>query len=208
MISPQEFMNYLQNGEIPPSAPYGTSIFGNDLRIYLDDETLWKIKSECKEEYMMWAIVTREWTERLADWIGDRKCLEIMAGSGWLSKALSEFGVDIIATDDFSWGFHKKHRKYVFPIEKMNATLAIRLNTDREILIVSWPYMDRAIEYACREWGNERPIVYIGEDYGGCTATDYFHKNFQKDHSAPRIPLLTWPGIHDEIMIGKWINKT
>ena len=36
----------------------------------------------------MWAIVDKTWTARLAAWIAGRRVLEVMAGAGWLAKAL------------------------------------------------------------------------------------------------------------------------
>lgn len=43
------------------------------------------------------------WIRPLAKWIGSRHCLEIMCGSGALSYALRTCGVQVIATDNFSW---------------------------------------------------------------------------------------------------------
>ena len=73
------------------------------------------------------------------------------------------------------------------------------------ILVVSWPpYESNTIVEVCEEWGLERPIVYIGEDQGGCNAPDAFFDKFDKDEEAPHMPLLAWPGIHDYVAIGYW----
>lgn len=50
-----------------------------------------------------YCFLSNNWLRPLASWIGTRKCLEIMGGSGALSKGLQNFGVDIRCTDDFSW---------------------------------------------------------------------------------------------------------
>ncbi|MBS4199128.1 hypothetical protein KHA93_05595 [Bacillus sp. FJAT-49732] len=49
----------------------------------------------------MFANVTVDWVHHLAKWIGTRKCLEVMAGYGYLARLLNYFGVDIIATDNY-----------------------------------------------------------------------------------------------------------
>ena len=46
----------------------------------------------------MFAFVSWKWVEPLAKWIGNRRCLEIMAGRGWWSHGLRQKGVDVIAT--------------------------------------------------------------------------------------------------------------
>lgn len=200
-ISCDESLSYVRAGQIPPYSPEGTSVCGRE---WILDDQVWRTREVCRSQYGMFAIVARNWIDELANWIGDRSCLEIMAGSGWLAKALSESGVDIVATDDLSWDFHKKV-DLVFPVEKLNATASIKRYSDADVLIVSWPpYRGNAIDYACRAWGKGIPIVYIGEGEGGCTATDYFFRHFVEYDNMPYIPLLAWPGLHDRVMIGEW----
>lgn len=55
-------------------------------------------------KYSSFILISKDWIKPFAEWIGQRKCLEIMAGHGMLSKALRDEGVNVIAvTDDFSW---------------------------------------------------------------------------------------------------------
>ena len=48
-------------------------------------------------------LISNDWIKPLSQWIGNRKCLEVMAGTGSLSFALQQQGINIIATDNFSW---------------------------------------------------------------------------------------------------------
>ena len=206
MATIDEFLATIRKGEIPLQPPIGTSTNGLNT-----DPYAWPSYYEAREECIkagMWAIVYDEWIKELALWIGNRTCLEIMAGAGWMAKALAAHGVDIIATDDYSWerkhsGNHNILRKYQYSVEELEASEATKKYQDRDILICSWPYMDNEFANACKNWQG-KPIVYVGEGESGCTANDEFFQGFEEDESAPNIQLMCWPGIHDYIQIGTW----
>jgi len=206
MITIDEFLAIIKKGEIPSKPPIGTStaMLSCDADAW---ESCYKARDECIKAGM-WAIVYEKWIKELALWIGDRTCLEIMAGAGWIAKALAGCGINIIATDDFSWekNNHGKHnilRKYQYEIERLEASKAVKKYQDRDILICSWPYMDNEFANACKDWQGKL-IIYIGEDEGGCTANDEFFEGFEEDESVPYIQLKRWPGMNDSIHIGKW----
>ena len=204
-----EFLATIRKGEIPLRPPIGTSTNG-----FIIDSDTWESHFKARDGCIkvgMWAIVYDEWIKELALWIGDRTCLEIMAGAGWMAKALAAHGVDIIATDDYSWeknhsGNHNALRKYQYDVEELEASEAVKKYQDRDILICSWPYMDNEFTNACKNWQG-KPIVYIGEGEGGCTANDEFFQGFEEDESAPNIQLMCWSGIHDYIQIGTWKRR-
>ncbi len=199
----EEFIDGLNNGEIPLSAPEGSCTGGWHFNCE-DFLKTFQARQKCNE-LGMWAIVFQEWVKELAKWIEHRQCLEIMAGAGWLAKALKQCGINIIATDDFSWKT-KQHAKIapVFPISNYEASEAI-ININADILIVSWPpYGCHAIVKACEVWGSEKPIIYIGENQGGCNATDAFFDSFKVIQNHSNIPLKSWNGIHDYVRIGYW----
>jgi len=199
----EEFIDCINNGEIPLSAPEGSSKGGWHLNCE-EFLKMFQARKRCNE-LGMWAIVFHEWVKELAKWIGNRQCLEIMAGAGWLAKALKQCGVNIIATDDFSWK-KEQHAKIapVFPISNYEASKAI-ININADILIVSWPpYCCNAIVKASEVWGTEKPIIYIGENQGGCNTTDAFFERFKIIQNHPHIPIKSWNGIHDYVRIGYW----
>ena len=206
MISIEEFLTTIRKGEIPLVPPIGTSINGFNF-----DNDAWDSCYRARDECIkagMWTIVYDDWIKELALWIGNRTCLEIIAGAGWIAKALSAHGIDIVATDDYSWekGSHNNHnilRKYQYSIEELEASEAVEKYQDIDILICSWPYMDNEFTNACKYWQG-KPIVYIGEGESGCTADDEFFQGFEEDESAPEIQLMCWPGLHDHIQIGTW----
>lgn len=203
MLPLEQFLDNVRQDIVPPSAP-SQSMNGWE---YLSDNkflTYCRAREECTSRGM-WAIVDMVWTRELADWIGNRKVLEIMAGRGWLAKALQEHGVRIIATDDMSWK-HKHDGENLVPILSLDAVDAVK-TIPADILLVSWsPYGSEVITNACREWGNERPIVYIGESEDGCNAPESFWQGFELDPTAPDIVIPQWNGLHDNLYIGHWHN--
>jgi len=201
----KEYLSYVKRKEIPPRSP--AHLLNHDS---WRDHNLFmqgvKARIECVNRGM-WAIVDLRWTGELAEWIRKRKVLEIMAGAGWIAKALNHHGVDIIPTDDFSWSIARKKKKYkgyepVFPIEKLDAVGAVEKYRKAEILLISWPpFNDYTIFKACGKWGDKKPIVYIGE-IGGCNAPIEFFTKFERIEPHPRFSFPSWNGIYDRLLIG------
>lgn len=153
----------------------------------------------------LWIVVADSWIAELALWIGDRKCLEIMAGGGYLAKGLREHNIDVIATDDYSWELHSESPGRENDVKKYDALDAIKLFTDARVLIMSWPPYSRSIAFeACNEWNVRGPIIYIGEDAEGCNATSKFFKHFCESEEEHAICIPQWGGLHDRLMIGYW----
>lgn len=203
MIKIEEYLSYINEGEIPPYPPNGASPEGFN---YMFDE--WMSHSEARSHCChrgLWTVIDQLWTKNLADWIGDRQCLEVMAGGGWLSKALDQHGIKITATDKMDKAWMKRHKDMnpVFPVDILDGLSAVKEYPDAEILIVCWPpYGEMDIVEIVERWGSERPIVYIGESSGGCNAPDEFFQNFVEVDEQPQIPLMSWFGIHDYVTIG------
>lgn len=159
----------------------------------------------------MYAFVCWEWVLPFVNWIGKRKVLEVMAGAGWLAKALREKDIDIIATDNHSWA-EKVKWENVTSVENLNADDAIlQYGKERDILIMSWPYMDHHAFDAIKTMHEENPnalIVYIGEDRGGCTANDAFFDHFEEvqndEFKIVQRKFESWYGLHDKIVLGKY----
>lgn len=159
----------------------------------------------------MYAFVCWQWVDPLARWIGQQNVLEVMAGAGWLAKALREKGVNVIATDDYSWHLERKW-PIVSPVEKLGAIEAVKkYGASCDILILSWPYMDDTAFNVINELYQVKPdclIIYIGEDFGGCTASEEFFDHFEDindaDFKSVSDNYKAWPGLHDTIRLGKF----
>ena len=131
-----------------------------------------------------------------------------------LAKGLSDAGVAITATDDFSWEEDDYYRPCnvrtmrPFDVLRYDAVAACRGFADRDILICSWPPKGSDLFHrACNEWGPDRTIVFIGEGQGGQTADDNFFERFREQDDPVEIPYYSWQGIRDRVRIGTY-NST
>ena len=131
-----------------------------------------------------YSLVSYDWVRKLKETIiKDSKCLEIMAGSGLLSKALKDVGCDIIATDNKSWVdfnrimFSPWFRDPFTDVEELDCIDAIeKYGKDVDFVIVSWAYMDDTCYRALLKMREVNPdclMIYIGE-YGDCCADENF----------------------------------
>ena len=193
-----QFVSYVCAGRIPPENPHDACLHsgypGPDYR------------GQCTERGM-WAIVSRELARELAAYIGPRRVLEVMAGAGWLARALADEGVSVLATDNRSWDARHSKMERLYPVEVMEASKAVRAYPNAEVLLVSWPpYGETAIIDVCRLWGSERPIIYIGEDQGGCNAPAEWWCPFDEDEDVS-IPLAQWYGMRDYVSVGYWLDE-
>lgn len=173
----------LKKGEIPDTFPdleAELSIFSarND---YTYEDRVYSYQA--RDEYTSrcgFAIISKEWIQPLAKFIGKDKCLEIMGGSGLLSKALKDEGVNVICTDNLSWENSKTEWKNHFTeIENLDCVEAIeKYGKNVKYIIMSWaPYQGKESVLAYRKMKEVNPdsvMIYIGEDLGGCTACDEF----------------------------------
>lgn len=130
---------------------------------------------------MGFSLLSLDWIIPLSKWIGNRKCLEIMSGTGSLSYALKQQGIGIKATDDFSWDGQNNwndQKNYWTEIENIDAVEAVKkYGKDIDIVVMSWPYMDDVAYRVLKTMRKVNPkclMIYIGESLGGCTASDEF----------------------------------
>lgn len=157
-----------------------------------------------------YALISKDWIKPLADWIGERKCLEIMAGKGTLSYALQSEGKSVIATDGYKWSQFDFSSLWT-NVEKIDALEAIeKYGRDVDIIIMSWCYMDE-LGYKSllkmREVNPNAIMLYIGEPWGGCTGSDSLYENMievdDKDIDKINDVYPTWRGIHDRLFLIK-----
>jgi len=126
---------------------------------------------------------TPEFLDELAEILRDRKVLEVFAGNGFLASLLSARGVDIQATSQFAG--HDGHQSGMYhPVIEMDASDAVlSLGANADVLLMSWPTADEGATKAALAWGDDRPIVFIGEisrldegmlGLGGCASDLFF----------------------------------
>lgn len=149
-----------------------------------DTEATWRNICRLNNIYQLW---NEEYIGALArvviELIGCDVALEVCAGDGMLSHWLSEYGVNIRATDNMSW--HQQSEIYSNPayknhrpiqthskVEELDAISAIRKYRPR-MVVASWIGYDSELD--C-EIIDEKPeyLILMGEEPGGCTGSPKF----------------------------------
>lgn len=90
----------------------------------------------------IYCFYSRQLISKLTAVIDKRSCLEIAAGDGTLTRFLADSGVQITATDDYSW---QHEVKYTASVEKIDARGALRKYAP-EVVICSWPPAGNSFE--------------------------------------------------------------
>lgn len=171
-----------------------------------------------REEYVsegMFGFISWKWILPFVEWIGDRRCLEVMAGRGWWSYALQEKGISVHATDNFSWHEQLAYTAWndtLVEMEKLDAVEAVqKYGEEADLVLMSWPYMDDTAYEVIKTLYKVNPkaiVVYIGEGMSGCTASDLFFDNFEAidDPSFWEVQknFESWCTIRDKISIGRF----
>ncbi len=144
-------------------------------------------------KYMGFVLISKDWIKDLRQWIGKRKCLELMAGTGSLTYCLKMEGINIKGTDNYSWkrdtngqdrSLWNEKQMWTF-LENLDAEESLeKYGRDVEIVIMSWPpYNEEIAVRVLRKMRQINPsclMIYIGEEKGGCTANDEFFDELYK----------------------------
>lgn len=109
----------------------------------------------------IYCFYSGELIQRLAELIGPRRCLEVGAGDGCLSRFLAGAGVDITATDDHSW----EHLiDYPADVERLDAAKALQRHRP-EVVICSWPPAGNGFERRIFSTSSVGLYIMIGSRY-------------------------------------------
>ena len=97
-----------------------------------------------------------------------KSSLEIMAGNAYWSKALSQVGINAIASDSFSWAKSSTTGEApIFTTENLDALSAIKKHPEVDLIICSWaPNFgedDLKILDLYRSLDHQPVLLFIGE---------------------------------------------
>lgn len=133
---------------------------------------------------------TPDFLDELAVVLRGKRVLEVFAGNGLLASLLATRGIEITSTSRLSG--HDGHESgFHHPVIEMEADQAVTsLGAERDVLLMSWPTADEGATRAALAWGEDRPIIFIGEitrfgegmmGLGGC-ASDLFFAITEIEH--------------------------
>lgn len=144
-------------------------------------------------EYGGYTMLSKDWIDDFAEWINDRKVLEIGAGVGALSKELTDRYITLESIDDRSWDRFNwkddKNKKWFYPKEENYLDTAEKYK-DYEIIILSYPVQGETsynLYKKIKEINPNSLIIYIGPFRNDYVTDDFINgveiiedKNFQK----------------------------
>jgi hypothetical protein len=110
-----------------------------------------------------------------------KSSLEIMAGNAYWSKALSQVGINAIASDSFSWAKSSTTGEApIFTTENLDALSAIKKHPEVDLIICSWaPNFgedDLKILDLYRSLDHQPVLLFIGEKNGATNSATFWQK--------------------------------
>jgi hypothetical protein len=106
----------------------------------------------------IYCFYPKELIDGLTTIIGQRKCHEIAAGDGTLSRFLNENGTECAASDDYSW---EKHIAYPDFVERADAKTALK-KYKPDAVICSWPVPGNTYEKHVFQTDSVELYIVIG----------------------------------------------
>ena len=127
----------------------------------------------------------------LADLIEGRPCLEIGAGDGTLARFLSEAGVSVTATDDFSW---QHSVRYPETVQRLGAREALELYRPK-VVLCSWPPPGNTFERHVFKTRSVDLSIVIGTQHQVASGnwSDYYSQSLFEFAEDPRLSRLVLP---------------
>lgn len=165
---------------------------------------------EIRDNYLKYSytILNHEFLKSIKKFVNDlkiKKIVELNCGAGWLTFWSRKYNINIFeCIDNKSWN---DKIDYLSIVKKYDSVKYVKENKDIDLFILSWPYMDNIAEKIWNKMNKGQYLLYIGEDYKGCTANDNFFNlvfNFKiKDKWELGKNHISFWGIHDRPMIFK-----
>lgn len=152
-------------------------------------------------KHIAWTIITKELLDKLVNIFKGKKVLDAGCGMGYLSKLLSDRGIDITAVDNKTYLHVHKEDIYDKIIDGDYSDLD---PTEFDYIILSWPSMDSTTDLPfINRFTDKQTLVHIGE-HGGCTgSSDFnsaiFYEDIWEDVTPEGIHIKSFFGIHDNI---------
>lgn len=117
-----------------------------------------------------WFILTEEVADILADYLKDKKTLEVASGTGYMANHLRQRGVeDYTAVDLYINYWEAGSPNY----GSIVGDAFDHLNTDYDVVVMGWPpYADPFGKKVVKEMRGGQTLILQGEPWGGCTGTD------------------------------------
>ena len=168
----------------------------------ITDKSGFLIRHELVVKYS-WAIPNEEAINVITKY---SPVVEIGCGTGYWARLLVENGCEITPVDKYIKNNPYEHEiKWTHILEGDEDELT-ETPSDTN-LFLCWPPYDEPIAYNCLKKFKGKYLIYVGENRGGCTATDDFFDELESNwEKIETVCIPRWAGIHDTLKVYKRKN--
>ncbi|MBV1775636.1 hypothetical protein KSF73_07885 [Burkholderiaceae bacterium DAT-1] len=154
------------------------------------------------EKRGIWCFYSRELIAELATLIGTRSCHEIAAGDGTLTRFLKDAGINITASDDYSWKSVVSYPEFVSELDAPTALQRFK----PEVVICSWPPSGNTFERKVFRSQHVQLYIVIGSESRFITGNwdEYLAQTAFEMEARPDLGKLVLP---PELQAGVWIFR-
>lgn len=147
----------------------------------------WFGKRQHLVEKYSWAVPNERVIAYLAEFA---HLYEAGAGSGYWANCITEAGGNVTP-------FDKDPVSRWTEVEEATVEEMQDAMRDEPVLLVWPPYDDPMAEHVLD--ANPSHVCYVGEQRGGCTGTDEFHEQLQREYGlVGRIEIPSYASVHDD----------
>lgn len=149
--------------------------------ILIINNMLNNFRSYLSRKFGLWSLANLSTVRAIQESYHFQTGLELMAGNAYWSKAFSEMGVKMIATDSFEWAKSSSTgNKPFFPTKNYEATQAIKKYANVDLIICCWaPNFGKGDQQILNTYrkccSSKTKLLFIGEK-NGATNTFAFWK--------------------------------
>lgn len=153
----------------------------------------------------IYCFYSKELLRELRLLVGERRCLEIGAGDGTLARFLANTGVQLTATDDYSWSHSID---YPANVQNMDAKRALAKHQP-QVVICSWPPAGNNFERHVFSAKSVELYIVIGSRYEFVSGSwDTYRKqhNFEWKVDDHLSKLVLPPEVNNAVLLFKRIS--
>lgn len=209
----------LEEGKILPKSPDSLGFLPDSLDIMIEsvgcpfaaqeaNNLLNNFRSFLSREYGIWSLPNLETARLIKEEYHVKSSLEVMAGNAYWSKALSEVGIDAVASDSFSWAKSSTTGKEpVFKTENLDALSAVKAYEGVDLVICSWaPNFgedDMRILDLYYKLKAQPTLIFIGEKNGATNSSVFWQTAHVKTNPKINHSFQSFDFIDEKVYIVK-----
>ncbi|RHW54649.1 SAM-dependent methyltransferase [Lactobacillus bombicola] len=150
-------------------------------KVRIINQLLNSVRQFLSIKYGIWSLPNLATAKLIKDYFQIDQALEIMAGNACWAKALTEVGIETIATDSLEWAKTSLtgNNPYM-AVKNYDAPKAIKKFATAQLIICSWaPNFTKSDLLAIKAWQKYNPqshLLFIGEKNGATNSMAFWQE--------------------------------